>query len=228
MKYAQAMIEVAQRSTYVAGTLAFGAALRSRIKALRPTRRWPAAIQIGVACLAPIFLLACSAARPGVARTATADKAVAAQDGDEVRVAIVSVIRGEAPVSALELGNGTSLGIVATDRRELIDNFALNPNNTILAQPRLKLFVGQPAAILTKGDGLDLSIHVLVNRSEPEVVNATLSFAEGDAYQMPPTPVQFKRGQACVLSIPPTTPGREPRVLIVTIDRPGEESNVGC
>lgn len=65
MKYAHALIEVADRSTHLPRTLAFGTSLQSRIVSLRAGRRWPRALQIALATFAASSLVACSVARPG-------------------------------------------------------------------------------------------------------------------------------------------------------------------
>ncbi len=245
MKYARAMIDVAQRSTHLPGSLAFGAALRPRIEALRVARRWPVAIQMGIALAVPTLLIACSAARPvsqsqsqsrtepttfsaGIlstpAETAPAQLTPlgAAPTEADQRAVNVLVVRADSPLGS-DFANYKDVSIEATERDALRDRvFAFG--DTPEAASRIVVNVGQPATAVAEGGTMSMEFTVLP--SGEGTVLATMSYAEGDTYTMKPTTLRFKKGEASLIRIPSSQLGKPHRTIVVTVDRLGEEP--GC
>lgn len=261
MKYAQAMIEVAHRSTHMPRSLAFGSSLRSRIASLRPARRWPAALQVALALITSSALVACSVARPGVAhnqdqgedrpldqstneaqpasnRRITWDLRDAAPAAPrprnlvdspslERRIVNVRIISGHAPVAGL-YDNPSAPKVVITDRDQLLERLMQLTDVNVIAAPRLLVHIDQPSAVQVGGDQQSFSVQMQVHPSAPGTTHASLSYVEGSTYILKSFQLHCKKGESCVISIPSAATGQPPRTLIITIDKPGEESAVGC
>lgn len=243
MKYARAMIDVAERSTHLSGSLAFGAALRSRIGALCVTRRWPLAAQAGVACVVPLMLAACSAARPqteamapgilgneSVERKESAANAeslpmVPAAKPEEVRVVNVKILTGDEG-SACSVDNKWNPSVVIANQELMFAEYAWLQNTRFEAAPRAVVPVGQPMAIGTNVEDRPVSMRVEVLQSSTDSVRANVSYSEGNRYTLKSTDVEFRKGQTCIIRIPSSQMGMPVRTLTVTIDR--VEDEVGC
>lgn len=77
LTYAQALIEVASRSTRGTWTLAFGGSLSSRILALRHARRWHATPQLLAIMSVATAMIGCAVVKPGTAQQPAAQPAIA-------------------------------------------------------------------------------------------------------------------------------------------------------
>lgn len=227
LRYADAMIEVANRAIRLPASLTFGAALKSRVRALRVARRWPRAMQALPALALPGLLLACSTAQPQ-RHQAQGPRTIAPFLPDtEVRVVNVRVLRGDVSVRGLDAVR-IGPGQFAVDRDALLDRVATLKETQTETSPRLVVNLGQNAAIRTESEGRAIAIQVVVHPSAPGTVQATLSYSEGVAYAMSQTLLNLQQGQACLIRLPAADAGVPARTLLVTIDRPGEEPNAGC
>lgn len=259
MKYAQTLIEVADRSTHLPRSLAFGASLHSRIASLRPAHRWPRTLQVLLAGCVCSVLVACSVARPGASQSSESPARAMDQNPPEPapapsgpttfdlrqttpvprasnlvdsrsaerRIINVRIISGHAPVAGL-YSDPAAPKVVTTSTEQLSGSLMQLTDATTLAAPRLLVHVDQPAAVEVGNDQQKFSVQLQVHPSAPGTVSATLNYLEGDAYVIRNTQLQFKKGECAVVSVPSISPGKPPRTLIITIDRPGEEVPFGC
>lgn len=230
MRYASTMIDIAQKARRLSGSLAFGAALPSRIKALRATRHWPAAVQCAASLALPVILFACSAARPappelspGVLAADTRAPTQPQNQPPNQRTIFARVARGDMPMAEWD---GATSNAVFIDRPKLIDRGNWWDTLNIDAAPTILVEVGQ-AAEVRSGDGTSsYTLDVTVHDSAPDTLNATISFTEGSSYRLPPTLLLWKKGQTCIIRVPSVVFAQPPRTLIIDVLLPGEDP--GC
>ncbi len=227
MNYARVLIDVAEKTKPLGGTLAFGASLRSRVRALGMVRRWPAAVQVALALTLPVTLLACSAAKPGV-QVAESPKTIAPfRPETETRVVNVRLVRGDISVPG-GTRQASSPDIFVAESKRVMDPSSRDRDMQTDSWPRMLVAVGQQAEVRMEAAGQAVSIKVVVEPSTPDEVHAVLSYAEGSRFALANTTVKFRRGECCVIKLPSSMPDVPQRTLIVTIDRPSEESSFGC
>lgn len=258
MKYAQALIEVADRSNHLPRSLAFGASLQSRIVSLRPSSRWPRGVQFTLTIFAASGLVACSVARPSATSTDLKDQQPALQpaetaptpkgratwdlretapaprannfvDAPSAQKRIINVqIMSGRAPVAGLYANAAHPKVAVASTEQLAGSLMQLTDVTILAAPRLLVHVDQPAAIEVGNDQRKFSVQLQVHPSAPGTVRATLNYIEGDEYVLKNSTLQFNKGECSVISIPSLNPATPPRTLIITIDMPGEETLFGC
>lgn len=222
MKYANAMIDIAQNVTRHAGSLAFGSSLRSRIKALRSAPRWSAAFQVASALAMPAILLACSAARPAPAELSPGVLSAAPSPADQ-RTVFARVAIGHMPMPEWD---STTSNAVFIERGTLRDRTNWWETATIDAAPSLLVEVGQAAEVRSTGDAGSYTLNVTVHPSTAPAINATISFNQPTGYTLAPTRFEWIKGQTCIIQVPSSQFGQPPRTLIIDVLFPGEDP--GC
>lgn len=109
MSYANALIDVAARSSRRAWTLAFGGSLAARILALRNERHWRSAPQAALVASIATILVGCSVVKPGPARVAQPEPATTvtsnATPGEPVASGTASVDPAQAASREHNSGN---------------------------------------------------------------------------------------------------------------------------
>ena len=180
MQYARTMLDVAERATLVRGVLGFGASLRDRIAALRPSRRWPLPLQAAAALLIPAAMVACSTAAPSETTKVAAAKEVAAKrDAQRAEAAMetaklearradtrlisVRLLSGDAKAPGVTFAGSPAgtLDLVVASRITLAGLVAPGSGGTVLSAPQISALVGQEASI-SVGDTLKGSFTIRI------------------------------------------------------------------
>lgn len=120
---------------------------------------------------------------------------------------------------------------IAADREPLLDGVMRADGAHTHAQGRIVVEQEQQARLeMGRTDACTdaITFDVRVVRSQPGSVEAWVGYREGDRYELPPTWIHLDDGQAIVIRVHEQDPAARDRQLVITIDRPGDESPLGC